>query len=421
MIRWERCCQFMQRVIVIGGGASGMAAAISAAECGDHVLLVEKSPRLGRKVAASGNGRCNLMNAGANRYYGDADFAAAVLEHCSRTDLIRFWRRYGLLLTEESEGRIYPNAMKSDAVLQALKSGLHKHLVDIHLQESVLHVQPRASGFRIRTDQSAYEAERVIVATGGLAQQKLGGSGDGYQFLTRLGHELIPPQPALVPLRTDPKSVAGLAGIRVRAGVRLLLDDRLLHQESGEVLFTETGVSGICIMQCGRFIQPGCVLELDFTPQRIYPDPSDFDQVWRHRLNCFQEESPLDLLNGIVLPKLSFAICKQAGIPLRGETVSQLTPDQISRIRYSFEHYCLQVTGSCGFDQAQVTAGGILCRGFTSDTLRSLDIPGLHAVGEVLNVDGDCGGFNLMFAFASGILAGRNGRTVEEKGRDLQS
>ena len=404
--------QELYDVIVVGGGASGMIAAVEAASYHDKVLLVEKADKLGRKVAASGNGRCNLMNRSSLRYYGDSWFAREVFAHCPPAELESTWYKYGLILAENADARVYPVTYHSSTVLDTLKIFLDRYGVRILYGTEVKAVHPGPNGFTVdHTANYPLCGKRIILATGGPAQPKLGGNRDGVRMLEELGYTSYPYVPALCPVCTDTRSVSGLAGIRCNARVRLLSGKQSLHEERGEVLFTEYGISGICVMQCARFIPavPGCSIELDMAESLLPDGHSLNDELFRRR-DIFRMERSEKLLTGMLVPKLAFAVMKQAGMPLRGETVQSLTDEDVRRIGYTMTHYRLQVTGTRGFDYAQAAAGGIACRHFNPATMESVITSGLHATGELLNIDGDCGGYNLMFAFATGILAGRNGR-----------
>ena len=263
--------------------------------------------------------------------------------------------------------------------------------------------------FHVKTERNEiFEAGQLIIACGGAVQPKLGGTTDGYALLEKLGHKIIDPVPALVPFNTDHKSISGLSGLRIRCSVRLMKDQHMIHAENGEVLFTDYGVSGICIMQCARFAaQPGTYLELDFLAN-TFPDGSKLRDEINRRKQFFSDCSPLWLMNGILPEKLAYAVLKQAGLPLRGETAGDTEEGLLDHIIETASHYRINIISNRGFDYAQVTAGGADCGQFDPSSMRSLIIPDLYAAGEVMNVDGDCGGFNLMFAFASGIIAGRN-------------
>ena len=396
-------------VIIVGAGASGLAAAISAAEDGRSVLLLEKRERPGCKILASGNGRCNLMNRGESNYFGDAAFARKVVSQITADQLTGFFHRYGLYLAEESEGRVYPVTFQSVSVLDSLKLGLSANGVCTRTNCSVISVRNRESVFEVMTDdRGVFFSKAVIIAAGGAAQPKLGGSKDGYALLSSFGHTIVPLRPALVPVNTDHISISGLSGQRARCCVSLFVKERLVHRETGEVLFTDYGLSGICIMQCARFLDdgPSC-FHLDFL-SGVFPSEKDAATEFMRRRAAFSDEPPTVLLNGIVSSRLAYGILKQAAIPMRGETAGELSEQDIHRITACGYAYTVKVNNTRGFDYAQVTAGGADCGEFDPATMGSLFVPGLFACGEVLNVDGNCGGFNLMFAFSSGLLAGRS-------------
>lgn len=400
--------------IVIGGGASGIAAAIAASAVGDHVLIIEKSSAIGKKISASGNGRCNLMNTGKLKYYGDSRFASDVLEAFTPEKLICFWSELGLHLTQEDGGRVYPCTFQSSSVLDVLKISLKSYHVDILYQTAVLDIRKDHNTFYLTTSGGSYCAGRILIAAGGAAAPKLGGTDSGYKLLKKLGHSINPPFPALCPLLTDTKSISGLSGIRVRCGIRLLdQSNHLLHQEKGELLFTDYGISGICAMQCARFYREGSIARLDFT-DRVFNSREDLINCLLYRKKQIQNQSAETILYGILVPRLSFAVLKQAGINT-GKTAGDLTDADIIAIANSLSAYTVTILGTKGLDESQTSAGGAVCGEFNPATMESKLLPGLHVSGEVLNVDGDCGGYNLMFAFASGILAGSNGRMTGEK------
>ena len=394
-------------VIIIGGGAAGTVAAVTAAERGRKVLLLEKADRLGRKILASGNGRCNLMNNGDLRYFGDPEFACRVLRNTTPGIVRGFWERYGLFVREEDDGRVYPVTNQSASVLTVLKTALSVSGAAVMTNAPAVSVIHTSGVFEVKASgNTRFRSGKLIVSCGGAAQPKLGGCTDGYRILESFGHTMIPASPALVPLVTDRKSVSGLSGIRARCIVTVWNGDNPVHREKGEVLFADYGISGICAMQCARFVQEtGTVISLDLLSS-VFQEPEDMLRELRRRKELFTAFSPVQLLNGILPDKLSYAVLKQAGIPLRGETVSQISDVQLDRIIRTGYGYRLSVCGTRGLDYAQVTSGGIDCSGFDPLSMESEIRSGLYAAGEVLNVDGDCGGFNLMFAFSSGMTAG---------------
>ena len=301
---------------------------------------------------------------------------------------------------------MYPATFQSSTVVSVLKMALTLHHAEIALYTKVKTVRKERNFIVISEDDHYFNADRLILACGGCAQPKLGGSQDGYKFLKGFGHYIHPVFPSLVPVITDQKSISGLSGIRVRCSVAVFDNLHLLYRTSGELLFTQYGISGICVMQCSRFLHKnGTHIEVDFIQDMFEDESAAFDELIRRRF-LFHDFSPVKLMEGIVNEHLSYAILKQAGIPLRGENAGDLSDDDLRRIVNKSYHYCIHVQKTHSFDYAQVTAGGADCNQFNPSSMESLLVPGLYATGEVLNVDGDCGGFNLMFAFSSGYIAG---------------
>ena len=397
---------------IIGGGASGMAAAIAAARHGEQVLLLERYDQVGKKLLATGNGRCNLMNRHEAFYGGDGDFARQVMGTDPVRELEDFWESLGLFLRYDGEGRGYPCTFMASTVTEVLKAEMKRLKAEIRTGVKVTGFQKQADCFRIEAETGeAFRVKRLILATGGAAQPKLGGNRSARPWLETLGHPMAEARPALVPLKTEARSVSGLSGIRVKCAVTLERDGRTLHGESGELLFTDEGVSGICVMQCSRFLPPDgqATLTVNLAPD-LFPDREALFTELRRRRDRDPEGEPTELLRGLTVPRVAYAVCRQAGLRLRGEKNSSLDDGAVGRIADTLRGYRLKVTGTEGFERAQVMAGGARCEAFDPRTMESGRCPGLHAAGELLNVDGDCGGYNLMFAFLSGLRAGENGR-----------
>lgn len=422
-------------VLIIGCGAAGAAAAIAAAEQGHSVTVLDRNRKPLKKLGVTGNGRGNLMNNGPLRYYGDAAFAEAVLTHLPPAEVAAFLESCGISLVTEEAGRVYPAANLASVAVDGLLARMAQLGVEILPCTAAERIQPEKSGFTVYATQTEYapdqqkangkvkkgealgqrslvlKAHRVIVAAGGAAAPAHGTDGTAYGLLTALGHALRPVSPALCALLTDTRPLKGLSGKRVRAELRLAAaDGHLLHQSSGEALFADDGVSGIAAMQLARFYEPGCILHMDLRPS-LMSDGSADAAAWlqdrRERL-LRQESGDMPtlarLLTGSTQPVLQAALCRMAGLTEK----EPATDGAIGRLAAAITAFSLPVTGVRGFDQAQVTAGGLLCSGFDPATLESRLVPGLYAAGEMLDVDGDCGGYNLMFAFACGLLAGRH-------------
>ncbi len=401
----------MSSVIIIGGGAAGMAAAIAAATCGDRVLILERMDRVGRKILATGNGRCNLMNTGDGRYPGGSELARVVLSRCGAEEQTRFWQHLGLRMREEDGGRVYPVSGMASTVLDCLRSALEELRVETVTGAHVTAITRGKRGWTVTAGEYVFRADRVIVAGGGCAQPKLGSDGSACDLLRSAGHRIVPVKPALSQVITDTAAIRGLSGVRIRTSVRITQGTRVKHAEQGELLFADYGVTGVCVMQCARFAAPGDTLHIDLVRAMGFADADAFRKEMHRRRRMWPGRGMAELLTGLCVPRLAqtaFAAADLTGV--QRSRCGDLTPAQIDRLAQRCSDFSLTVRGVKGFDSAQVTAGGAATEEFAPDTLASLTAPGLHAAGEVLDVDGDCGGFNLMFAFGSGILAGLNGR-----------
>lgn len=395
---------------IIGGGAAGLAAACMLSREGERVVLLEKQPRVGRKLLSTGNGRCNLSNLNAceKNYHGDARYIRTALNAFNPEDACDFFESLGVLCTADEEGRLYPLSNQAAGVLDALRLCAEEHGCDIRTDFAVNRATRQKAGFIIEAASSeSLRAERVIVACGGLAAPKLGGCGDGHKLLEVFGHRISPRLPAIAAIKTDPDAVRALKGIRMHGQIALISDGRLLRREAGEILFGEGSVSGIAAMQLARQLnlelQRGrrCSLLLSFLPDA----PQDMID---RRAALLPERSMDDFLSGIVPKRLGQVLCKAAGIAPLSLAARELSPAQRTALLGMLTGWLLPARGSLGFDQAQVTCGGAELKGFDPETLQSRLVPGLYAAGEVLDVDGDCGGFNLHWAWASAALCARS-------------
>ena len=397
----------MTDVIIIGGGASGMMAALTAAENGRSVLLLERQSRVGRKLLATGNGRCNLTNYNTSpaRYHGeDGGFCAYALRAFDVDSTLQYFASLGLLTVNEDSGRVYPMSNMAGSVLDVLRYGLEHPRIEVRTGQVVTAVKRTAEVFTVRTETDAFTAGKLILAAGGCAGSKVGGVMDGYQLAKSLGHHRTPLYPSLVQLKTDPTYPRALKGIKAECGITVRRGGQTVAENRGEVLFTEYGVSGPAIFDLSRAVSTGgeglrCVLN-------FFPD-WELEEVlhWLHRRRqTMAAHEASTLLVGSCHTRLGQMLCKAAGFT--NQPAASLTDGDLRRIAAQATAFTLPITGTCGFDQAQVTAGGLQTGEFDPQTMQSRLVPGLYACGEVLDVDGDCGGYNLQWAWSSGRLAG---------------
>lgn len=394
---------------IIGGGAAGMMAALTAAEWMDgHVVLLERQPRLGRKLLATGNGRCNLsnLNCALRHYHGQTpEFARPALESFGVSDTLAYFRRLGLLCRAEPGGRVYPLSDQANSVLDTLRLALEQFGVEVRTGCEVTALAPCSGGFTLTTPEGNCFADKVIVTAGGAAAPKLGGSSGGYQLLRPLGHRCTKLYPSLVQLRTDTTFTRALKGVRADAQATLYRGKEVLARQQGEVQFTDYGVSGPVIFDLSRAAVTGAappVLELDLVPPLSQGELVDLLAEKQRLLPGLTLEN---LLTGVLHNRLGRTVLRYGGRKLT-QDVASLSRRDLAAIARNCKAFRLDITGNTGLEHAQVTAGGLRTDAFEPATLESRRCPGLYAAGEVLDIDGDCGGFNLQWAWSSGHLAG---------------
>ena len=398
-------------VAVVGGGASGIIAALTAAEVsGRHVLLLERQQRIGRKLLATGNGRCNLTNQNASPtdYFGrDPAFAEYALSHFGPVDAQRFFSRIGLLTVTEPGGRVYPFSDSSNSVLDVLRFALDRAAVEQRCSFPVDEIIPKGKAYLLKSGNETRLADAVILACGGAAGAKLGGVMDGYRLGKALGHRRTSLYPSLTRILTASDYPRSLKGVRVQASLRLMRGDHLLAESVGEVQFTENGVSGPAGFDLSRAVSfggEGQVLHLKLLPF----ESEGILSLVHARQKQFPELEASELFTGMLHNRLGRVLVNAAGLPAT-VPLKTLTPEDLRTAARKCEDFCLPVRGTDGFDAAQVTAGGLITDDFDPKTMQSRLHPGLYACGELLDIDGPCGGYNLQWAWASGRLAGRLG------------
>lgn len=412
------------KVAVIGAGASGLMAAYSAArelkvnnrKC--SVVLLEGNLKAGKKLLATGNGRCNLTNnnLSLSSYHGDVSELVEVLDEYTTGAIKGIFDEMGLLTTTGSRdnGLIYPNNYQAASVLKSLLSSCEELGVVSKYEFNVFSVLRTSEGFTLKaeTGEELY-ADKCIIASGGKASPAHSCGMRGYEIARQLGHSVTPLNAALVPLKCNDKLVKALKGIRSKAMLRLKKTSTTIYQEEGEIIFGDMTVSGICVFNASSYLTPDFIknnkpyLELDFIPGI----PADVVRQYLNRL-CVnhQAKKSADLLSGIVNIKLGAELTKKVvGAAYNPSTpISSLGKDVIEKVVKALKCYKMQIAGLGDFKNAQVTAGGVPMGEITVGTMESKKQPGLYFAGEILNINGMCGGFNLHFAWATGMRAGKS-------------
>ncbi len=392
---------------VVGGGASGMAAAIAASQNPQNkVIVFERQSRVGKKLLSTGNGRCNLTNMHAleRGYHGEeAEFPLYALREMSPEKTLSWFRDLGLYTVCEPGGRVYPYSDQANSVVDVLRFALQKPNITLYTGFDVQKIHKDEKGFTVDNGETPVLCDRLIVACGGLAGTKLGGSMAGYKLLGKLGHKSTRLRPALVQLKTPWKGVSALKGVRCNCAVRILKDEAVFSQSVGEIQFTDYGLSGPVIFEVSRDACYGAGnwrAMLDFLPE------VSVEELHKELLRRKDTELPAEeLLTGVLHNRLGRVLTKAAGlrndIPIR-----ELSEQDLDAVCTAVKHFEIVLDEPMGMDSAQVTAGGVYTRDFNPETMESTLVPGLYACGEVLDVDGDCGGYNLQWAWSSGYLAG---------------
>lgn len=392
---------------IIGGGASGMAAALAASQNpGVQVLLFERQARVGRKLQATGNGRCNLTNLYAEQthYHGeDPAFTQYAMKMFSPKETLDWFENMGLYTVAEPSGRVYPYSDQANSVVDVLRFALERENITQYLGFDVQKVRFADDQYHVTNGEETFACDKLIIACGGLAGTKLGGTMSGYKLLGKLGHKATRLRPALVQIKSSWGGVVALKGVRANCYVRIARDQEIVSESNGELQFTEYGISGPVVFEVSRDVCCGAgewTAWLDFLPELTV------EQIVR----LLERKSILpicaeELLTGILHNRLGKVLVKSAGIN-GNRLVGQLHTEELVTLAKLCKAFQISLTETLGMDSAQVTAGGIFTEQFDSNTMESKLMPGLYACGEVLDVDGDCGGYNLQWAWASGRLAG---------------
>lgn len=398
----------MTDVIIIGGGAAGLSLGVmlKSQSADISVTVLERSDRVGKKLATTGNGRCNITNIDLKpeRYHGDREFAAGILSNFGVEQQREFFKQLGILFTVGEEGKMYPKSLQATSVVDALRFKADESGVETVLGANVTEIKRENDTFLVVCDGRVYKSRTVVVAVGGKAGGKLG-SLDGYAMLKSFGHKIENTFPSIVQLKTEPSVVRQLKGIKIDALVTAR-SSAGQRTEFGEVLFCDYGLSGPPILQVSRLAQgDGMTVSLDLVSDMSENEIAD---ELLARANTFKARPLSELFTGFLHKRLGQVVLKCAGLDIN-TNCDQVTRQKAEKIAKLVKNFNFKVIGTTGFENAQVTAGGAQCAQFFTNCM-SKKAKGLFAVGEVLDVDGDCGGFNLAFAWASAFAA-KNGIT----------
>lgn len=383
-------------IMVVGGGASGIMAAIAAKMAGADVAILEHTDKIGKKLLVTGNGRCNITNLLQKpEYYRghNPEKAWDIITHFTEKDTMLFFKELGLLMKAKGN-YVYPYSNQAYSVVNSLKAALRRFSIPIYYRTNLIKIEKKTQGFYGVTEKKHFYAEKVILATGSKAAEKTGSDGSGYALAKELGHTIVPVLPALVQVLVMEKEIERLAGVRMDGSITLYIEDKEKAFEKGEIQFTEYGISGIAVFQVSRFVSEAwdegkaIRAELDLCLEMEEGELKSWIEEQQEK-----ENSLLDILTGLVNDKLARKIA------LSEERMAD-------RLVKKIKHFPITILGTKGFADCQVCMGGVPLTEVKGDTMESLIIDGLYFAGELLDVDGICGGYNLQWAWSSGWLAG---------------
>lgn len=401
----------MMRVIIIGGGASGLMAAITAARGGAKVTVLEHQNQVGKKILVTGNGRCNFTNTDQDlsHYHSESPINMAIaLKQFTCQDTILFFKDLGIF-SKNRNGYLYPHSDAANALLDVLRMECEHLKVKIACQIEVESIENCDGIFQVHTPGWTYEAEKLILATGSKAAPATGSDGSGYALAKSFGHTVIEPYPALVQLLSKEKCLNALAGLRVDARAILFADNKPVISNRGEVQLNANNISGIPVFQisadAAKSFAAGkqCHVVLDFLPdfsERLLMD------YMRQRIRTGGYKTAVNFLTGLFSKKLSEILCERCKFSKK-LLAENFTEDDIIILCKQIKNFKIQIHGTNGFEHAQCCGGGVSLEEINPFTMESLKMPGLYFCGELLDVHGDCGGYNLQWAWTSGYLAGK--------------
>lgn len=404
----------MLKVLVIGGGAAGMMASISAKKHGADVILLERNNRVGRKILATGNGRCNYsnINLSIDNYHGkNPKFPYSPLSQFNVYDTIDFFERLGITPYIEENGRVYPMSLQSSSVLDVLRFELEYLGIEVITEAFVTDISKKANKFSVTLeDGRKFTGDRIILATGGKAAPNTGSDGNGYKLAEKLGHTIEYVFPGLVQLKLEGNFFKKVDGVKIVGVAELYDENMLIRREEGDILFTNYGISGPPILQISRIanklLYEGKKPELKIV---IIKDKNkeELEKYLHYRFSFMPKKTIEKALIGLINKRLIIPMLKEIGVD-KNKLIAHISKEEIRKISNILTDFRFNIIGSKSWDSAQVTAGGVKTDEINNTTMESKLVKGLYFAGEIVDVDGDCGGFNLQWAWSSGYVAGKN-------------
>lgn len=397
--------------VIVGGGASGLMCAISAKQKNKNisVAIIEKNDRVGKKLLSTGNGRCNLTHSDitVEKYCGSFKKQSnAVFEKYDTKRLLDIFKKLGLLTFCDNEGRYYPICKQASAVLDVLRFACERLNVEIFCGENIKSIKRNNGCFSVKTDENEFISKKLVIANGSKAAPKLGGNSSSADYLKNLGHTFVPFSPALCPVKVKSDVIKSLKGIRAAAKAVLFdKNGKTVKEEVGEVQFSDNSLSGICIFNLSLYTKKDYLISLDLLPDISV---TELKSLIYNNKNLFSNLTIDNLLTGIFQKRLGQAVLKESKIADFSRKCCSLAESEIEKIVRTIKDLRFTVIENCGFEQAQCALGGVCGREIDENTMQSKIVKNLYVCGEAIDLCGECGGYNLHFAFASGLTAGEN-------------
>lgn len=394
-------------ITIVGGGASGLLAACVAAQNGAKVTILERNKRVGKKILVTGNGRCNYTNTLTNvTDYNNEAFVAKGIRLFNPSRTMDFFNRMGIVPKVEKEGKAYPLSEQASSIVDVFLYELKRLNIEVMTNSKVVSVIRKNQYFSIYLEDGRYfESDKVIIATGGKAMPKSGSDGSGYDLAKGLGHQVTPIFPALVKLKLESPYLKHLKGIKMPTKVELVHRDKVIQEEYGDILFGNYGISGPTILQLSRK-----AMDLYNQGEKVFVKLTLVTALSKQEVkDRFQHsmDKPIDFsLVGLINKRYISAIISEANIQKQNTLVKDVPHSQLNSLIDLLFDWRFLVKGSKSFNDAQVTAGGVSVNEIDSSTMESKIVSGLYFTGEVMDIDGRCGGYNLQWAWSSGYLAG---------------
>lgn len=404
-----------KQIIVVGGGAAGMIAAISARRLGAKVMILEKNPRVGKKILTTGNGRCNYtnINADINCYNGDnPKFVYSALSDFTVEDTLKFFEELGIEYKVEDQGKVFPMSDQASSVLDVLLYELNNTGINIICDANVKDILKRGNGFVIRVESGKeYTADKVILAPGGKAMPSTGSDGYGYDLAKKLGHTITDIFPALVQLMLEGAFFKRIDGVKFVGTAEIIHKGKSIAQDRGDILFTNYGISGPPILQisrkAGELLNQGkeAYVKINILDTMTI---EEMGKLLNKRFNDTSSKTVEFSLVGLINKRLIPVILAEAGILDLKRPAASLSATEKAAVVEILTDWRFRIKGTKSWPSAQVTAGGVATDEIDPKTMESKLVQGLYFAGEIIDIDGQCGGFNLQWAWSSGFVAGKN-------------